>query len=341
MINKLLTGFLLLGFFTSSCRDKNPVFANFAGFAQGSTYSIVYDNKKNIDPGELRKRVEKILYDFDMSLSLYKDSSIISKINRNEDAVPDSFFTEVFRKSVIISEMTEGAFDITVGPLVNAWGFGPDAHKNFSELKRDSLLRLVGMSKVSLVNGRLVKSDPHICLDVNAIAQGFSVDVICRLFDNLGIKNYLIEIGGEVGAKGKKGANLWRIGIDKPVDNNMSPGQTLQAIIKISDKALATSGSYRKFYIENGIKYSHEIDPKTGYPAKNTLLSATIIADDCAMADGIATACMVLGKDKTIEFLNIHPEFMAYLVYSDDTGNFKTWTSEKLKNELSETENNQ
>jgi len=338
MINKLLTGFLLLGFFTSSCRDKNPVFANFTGFAQGSTYSIVYDNKKNIDPGELRKRVEKILYDFDMSLSLYKDSSIISKINRNEDAVPDSFFTEVFRKSVIISEMTEGAFDITVGPLVNAWGFGPDEHKNFSELKRDSLLRLVGMSKVSLVNGRLVKSDPHICLDVNAIAQGFSVDVICRLFDNLGIKNYLIEIGGEVGAKGKKGANLWRIGIDKPVDNNMSPGQTLQAIIKISDKALATSGSYRKFYIENGIKYSHEIDPKTGYPAKNTLLSATIIADDCTMADGIATACMVFGKDKTIEFLNIHPEFEAYLVYSDDSGNFKTWTSEKLKSELSEPE---
>ena len=338
MINKLLTGFLLLGFFTSSCRDKNPVFANFTGFAQGSTYSIVYDNKKNIDPGELRKRVEKILYDFDMSLSLYKDSSIISKINRNEDAVPDSFFTEVFRKSVIISEMTEWAFDITVGPLVNAWGFGPDEHKNFSELKRDSLLRLVGMSKVSLVNGRLVKSDPHICLDVNAIAQGFSVDVICRLFDNLGIKNYLIEIGGEVGAKGKKGANLWRIGIDKPVDNNMSPGQTLQAIIKISDKALATSGSYRKFYIENGIKYSHEIDPKTGYPAKNTLLSATIIADDCTMADGIATACMVFGKDKTIEFLNIHPEFEAYLVYSDDSGNFKTWTSEKLKSELSEPE---
>ena len=162
--------------------------------------------------------------------------------------------------------------------------------------------------------------------------------MICRLFDNLGIKNYLIEIGGEVGAKGKKGANLWRIGIDKPVDNNMSPGQTLQAIIKISDKALATSGSYRKFYIENGIKYSHEIDPKTGYPAKNTLLSATIIADDCAMADGIATACMVLGKDKTIEFLNIHPEFEAYLVYSDDSGNFKTWTSEKLKSELSEPE---
>ena len=276
-----------------------------------------------------------------MSLSVYKDSSIISKINRNEDAVPDSFFTEVFRKSVLISEMTDGAFDITVGPLVRAWGFGPDAHKSFTEAKRDSLLKLVGMSKVSLINGRLVKTDPHVCLDVNAIAQGFSVDVICRLFDNLGIKNYLVEIGGEVRAKGKKGGNLWRIGIDKPVDNNMTPGETLQAIIKISDKALATSGNYRKFYIEDGIKYSHEIDPKTGYPAKNTLLSVTIIADECAMADGIATACMVMGKEKTIQFLGIHPEFEAYLVYSDDSGNFKTWTSEKLKKDLSETENNQ
>jgi thiamine biosynthesis lipoprotein len=276
-----------------------------------------------------------------MSLSLYKDSSILSRINRNEDAVPDSLFTEVFRESARISEMTDGAFDVTVGPLVRAWGFGPDAHKSFTEAKRDSLLKLVGMNKVSIINGRLIKADPHISLDFNAIAQGFSVDVVCRLFDNLGIKNYLVEIGGEVRAKGKKNGNLWRIGIDKPVDNNMTPGQSLQAIIKISDKALSTSGNYRKFYIEDGVKYSHEIDPKTGYPAKNTLLSASIIADDCAMADGIATASMVFGKDKTIEFLENHPEFEAFLVYSDDNGNFQTWTSEKLKNDLSESKDNQ
>ena len=236
--------------------------------------------------------------------------------------------------------MTDGAFDITVGPLVKAWGFGPDAHKNFTESKRDSLLRLVGMNKVSLVNGRLVKSDPHISLDVNAIAQGFSVDVICRLFDNLGIKNYLVEIGGEVRAKGKKAGKLWRIGIDKPVDNNMTPGQSLQAILKMTDKAISTSGNYRKFYIEDGVKYSHEIDPKTGYPAKNTLLSVSIIASECAVADGIATACMVIGKDRTIEFLRVHPEFEAYLIYSDNTGNFKTWTSDRLKKNLSETESN-
>src|SRR5665811_706426 len=166
-----------------SCKESKPVFANFNGFAQGSTYSIVYDNRKNIDPQELRQKVEKILADFDMSLSLYKDSSILSKINRNEDVVADTFFTEVFRKSAIISQMTGGAFDVTVGPLVKAWGFGPDAHKNFTESKRDSLLKLVGMNKVSLENGKIVKTDPHIYLDVNAIAQGYSVDVICHFFD--------------------------------------------------------------------------------------------------------------------------------------------------------------
>ena len=340
MINKLLAGLLLLAFITPACKDKKNVFANFTGFAQGSTYSIIYENINNIDPGELSAKVEKILSDFDMSLSLYNDSSIISKINRNENAVPDSFFIEVFKKSVLISEMTEGAFDITVGPLVKAWGFGPDAHKNFTASKRDSLLKLVGMSKVSLVNGRVIKSDPGINLDFNAIAQGFSVDVICRFFDNLGINNYLVEIGGEVRAKGKKAGNLWRIGIDKPVDNNMSPGQNLQAILKISDRAISTSGNYRKFYIENGIKYSHHIDPKTGYTTKNNLLSASIIADECAMADGIATGCLVMGKEKAIEFLGRHPEFEAYFVYSDDNGNFKTWASEKLKRYLSESVKN-
>jgi thiamine biosynthesis lipoprotein len=334
MINKLSAGLLLLAFIASGCKDAKPVFANFTGFAQGSTYSIVYDNKENIDPGELKQKVDKILNDFDFSLSLYNDSSILSKINRNEKAVPDSFFTEVFRKSVIISEMTNGAFDVTVGPLVKAWGFGPDAHKSFTEAKRDSLLKLVGMTKVSLINGRLIKSDPHMSLDFNAIAQGYSVDVICRFFDSLGIKNYLVEIGGEVRAKGKKAGNLWRIGIDKPFDNNMTPGQTLQAIIKITDKAIATSGNYRKFYVEDGVKYSHHVDPRTGYTTKNTLLSISIVADECIMADGVATGCLVMGKEKAIKFLDEHHEFEAYMVYSDENGNFKTWTSEKLKSYL-------
>jgi FAD:protein FMN transferase len=339
MNNRLLSVLVVSGFLLSSCKEKKAVIENFTGFTQGSTYSIVYDNNKKISPADLRQKVEKILHDFDMSLSVYKDSSIISRINRNEDVLPDTFFTEVFNKSALISKMTDGAFDITVGPLVRAWGFGPDSHKNFTESKRDSLLKLIGMDKVSIVNGRLVKANPGIRLDVNAIAPGYSIDVICRFFDTLGIKNYLVEVGGEVRAKGTKAGAQWRIGIDKPEDNNMSPGESLQAIIRISDKALATSGNYRKFYIENGVKYSHEIDPKTGYPARNNLLSATIIADDCATADGIATACMVMGTQKSIDYISRNPQFSAYFVYSDSTGNYNTWMSTSLRDEVSETGN--
>jgi len=337
MKNLFISILLFLALYATGCKESKPLFSNFNGFTQGTTYSIVYENKKKIEPEELRKKVEKVLNDFDMSLSLYKDSSLISRINRNELVRVDAFFREAFEKSRLVFDMTSGAFDITVGPLVKAWGFGPDERKNFTESKRDSLMKLVGMDKVSLVNGELVKSDPAMYIDMNAIAQGYSVDVICNFLDGLGIKNYLIEIGGEVRAKGTKGGVEWRIGIDKPEDNNLSPGQNLQAIIRISDKALATSGNYRKFYVEDGIKYSHTIDPKTGYPAKNTLLSATIIADECAIADAVATACMVMGKDNAIEFINKNSQFKAYFVYSDESGNFRTWISENLKDHLSET----
>lgn len=319
----------------ASCGRK-PVLENFTGFTQGTTYSIVYDDNVNIAPQDLKMKVEGILHDFDMSMSVYVDSSIISKINRNEDAVPDSFFLDVYNKSVYISQMTDGAFDITVGPLVRAWGFGPDDHKDFTEQKRDSLLRLVGMDKIKLVDGRIVKTLPGVTLDVNAVAQGYSVDVISRYFKSLGLSDFLVEIGGEVMAVGSKGGAPWKIGIDRPEDNNMVPGQSLEAVIKVTDKAVSTSGNYRKFYVENGIKYSHEIDPKTGYPARNRLLSATIVADDCTMADGIATACMVMGKEKSIEFIKSHPELSAFFVFSDDEGNFKTWMSDDLKEILTE-----
>jgi FAD:protein FMN transferase len=340
-MNKPFAVLLLILFLLTPACKKEATYSGFNGFIQGSTYSIVYENKKAPEPGDLRQKVEVILDNFDKSLSLYNDSSILSRINRNEQAVPDSFFTEVFRKSVYISAMTDGAFDVTVGPLVKAWGFGPDAHKSFTEARRDSLMKIIGMNKVSLINGSVVKTNPGVSLDFNAIAQGFSVDIISRFLDSLGIKNYLVEIGGEVRAKGKKAGKDWRIGIDRPEDNNNTPGQNLEAIIRISDRSLATSGNYRKFYVENGIKYSHEIDPKTGYPAKNNLLSASIIAGDCATADGVATACMVMGKDRTIEFLNAHPEFEAYLIFADEDGNFKTWTSDKLRDYISGIEDNE
>ena len=339
MNNKIFTLLLIPLFITFACNEKKTEFAKFAGTAQGSTYSIVYENPGKIKPEELKLSVEKILHNFDLSLSLYNDSSIISKVNRNEDIAVDTFFTEVFKKSREISVMTDGAFDITVGPLVRAWGFGPDARKNFNITKLDSLLKLVGYEKITLRENLLIKSEKGIQLDVNAIAQGYSVDVLTRYFKGLGLKNFLIEIGGEVRATGNKAGEFWKIGIDRPVNNNMSPGTNLQAIIKIKDKALATSGNYRKFYEENGVKYSHEIDPKTGYPARNRLLSVTIITDECATADGLATACMVMGLEKSIELIMKNPNLEAFLVYSDDKGNFRTWITDNLRNNI--TENNE
>ena len=322
----------------SACKN-NPVYDSFNGFVQGTTYSIVFENNGKYNPQDLKSEVEKILHDFDMSLSLYVDSSVLSKVNRNEDVYLDHFFVEAFNRSAYITEMTDGAFDITVGPLVKAWGFGPDARKNFNEAKRDSLLRLVGMDKVKIENNKVKKADPGINLDFNAIAQGYSVDIISVWFDRKRIKSYLVEIGGEVRVKGDKQGVLWRIGIDRPIDDNNLPGNDLQAIISLKDRSLATSGNYRKFFIEDGIKYSHTIDPRTGYPARNQLLSATIIADECATADGIATACMVIGKEKAIEFLGFHPEFDAILVYSDDSGNYQTWSTGNLKRYISESGN--
>jgi len=325
---------VIILFSFSSC--KKAEFDSFNGFAQGTTYSIVFEKNKTITTDSLHKKVESILHDFDMSLSLYIDSSILSRINRNEDVTVDKYFEEVFRISAEISVLTGGAFDVTVGPLVRSWGFGPDDHKNFDVRRLDSLMRLIGMNKVSLENGKVRKSEPSINLDFNAIAQGYSVDVVAVYFESLGINNYLIEIGGEVRAGGTKNGNLWRIGIDRPEDNNVIPGQNLQAIIRISDRSLATSGNYRKFYVEDGIKYSHTIDPKTGYPAKNRLLSATILAADCGTADAVATSCMVMGHEKAIEFINDHPEFSAYFVISGIDSNYETWMSESLKEYLTE-----
>jgi thiamine biosynthesis lipoprotein len=297
---------------------------------------MIFENDGTLDPEQVKSGVGQILTGLDMSLSLYVDSSVIARVNRNEQVALDSFFVGVFEKSREISTLTGGAFDPTVGPLVRAWGFSPGARSSMTDAKLDSMIKLVGMEKVGIKNGELRKTDPRVFLDFNAIAQGYSVDVICRYFDKLSIKNYLVEIGGEVRVRGLKNGNPWRIGVDRPEDNNMLPGKNLEAVILLNDRALATSGNYRKFYIENGIRYSHTIDPATGKPARNQLLSATILAGDCATADAVATACMVMGKEKSIGFLESRPEFEGYLICSDTSGSFTTWVSKSLIDDILE-----
>ena len=196
----------------------------------------------------------------------------------------------------------------------------------------DSLLQYVGMDKIRIEDHHLLKSDPNVSIDVNALAQGYSVDLAARFFDEQGVRNYMVEIGGELRTKGHnpKGQD-WKIGIDRPEFGNMIPGAALQAIVRLKENSLATSGNYRKFYEENGVKYTHSIDPKTGYPAKQQLLSATIVTDECITADAYATACMVLGLEKAKAMLEKHPELQAYLIYNDDEGKYQVYYTKGFK----------
>jgi thiamine biosynthesis lipoprotein len=322
---------LMLFLFLNACQTKKSEYLKISGFAQGTSYNITYENSKGED---YSSEIDSILKAFDQSLSIYDSTSIISRINDNDPgAEADDWFVEVFKKSAEVNTVSGGAFDITVGPVVKAWGFsnGPIAKHDTAYI--DSLLQFVGMEKVKLEGRKVIKKYPGVKLDVNALAQGYSVDVVCDFFKSKGIRNYLVEIGGEVRGKGTNAKNnYWHIGIDKPIDGNMDPGQELEAIIEINNKALATSGNYRKFFVENGIKYSHTIDPKTGFPARNTLLSATVVCDDCITADAYATTFMVVGLEKSKELLKSLPGLEVYFIYSNKNGAFEIFYSDGMKN---------
>ena len=284
-----------------------------------------------LDIKALRQDIEQLFTQVDNSLSIYNDSSLISDINANRSDRTDTLFREVFRVAAEVSSESGGLFDITVGPLVKAWGFGPDAMKRFDPSMLDSLLALVGMSKIRLEGDRIIKADPGMFIDMNAIAQGYTVDLAVDLIVSRGIKECLVEVGGEVRTAGDKNGMGWKVGIDAPSDGNFTPGADIQATIRLDDRALATSGNYRKFYMENGVKYSHTIDPGTGYPVRHTLLSATIIAPTGALADAWATACMAGGKERAIAFIEKHDFLEGYLVYSDESGAMSSWASEGIR----------
>jgi thiamine biosynthesis lipoprotein len=313
-----------------SCTPQ-PEYAELNGLTQGTTYHIVVEKVPGLDIMALRQEIELLFTEIDNSLSIYNDSSVISAINENRSNLTDTLFREVFRASLQIYSESGGLFDITIGPLVKAWGFGPDAIKRFDESMLDSLLALVGMDKVGLEGDRIVKADPDMFLDVNAIAQGYTVDLVADLIVRSGITQCLVEVGGEVRTVGDKHGMGWKVGIDTPADGNYVPGADIQARIRLDNLALATSGNYRKFFVEDGIKYSHTIDPRTGYPVRHTLLSATLIAPTGAEADAWATACMVGGKDEAIAFIEKYDFLEGYLIYSDEDGIMKSWISEGLR----------
>lgn len=313
------------------------VYHTISGQTQGTTYHIKYQDSPR---RKMQPKIENLLAKFDMSLSAYKPESVISKINLNDGNVrADRFFKKVFHKAEEVYHVSDGAFDITIGPIVNAWGFGPGKKADVDSVLIDSLMQFVGMDKVQLKGNTISKEFPEIQLDVNAIAQGYSADVVAEFLKRKGINNYMVEIGGEVVAKGfNPDTVLWKIGIDKPIDNNLVPGQNLQAIVQLKDKALATSGNYRKFYEKDGAKYAHSINPKTGYPIMSKLLSVTVMANDCMTADAYATAFMVMGLEKSVLFLSEQDYLDALLIYSDDHGNYKVFTTPGMKDCILEME---
>ena len=322
MKNLLL--FVVISMSVLSCTTKK--YHVLEGYVQGTTFRVVYESSKKFDV-----KIYELLEEFDMSLSTYQDSSTISLINSNDPNVAvDKIFRTFFEKSKFANDKTNGYFDITVGPLVKAWGFGVVKEFDRDSSAIDSMKDFVGMDKIKIENNKLIKGDPRIYMDGNAIAQGQSVDYIVEFFNEQALENFLVEIGGEVRAKGVNSeGNVWRIGIDKPVEGNEE--RELQAIVKLTNKSLATSGNYRKFYEFNGVKYSHSISPQTGYPVRDKILSTTIVADECSLADAYATACMVMGFDKAKEFVEKTPEIEAYFIYSGNDGNFEIFQTEGFK----------
>ncbi len=315
----------------TACNSNNVDYTSISGLAQGTTFKITYQSKSFHN---YSKEIDSLLHIVDYAMSIYDSNSLISRINRNDSNVfLNIHLLKTIRRSLEINKLSDGAFDITVGPLVNAYGFGTAKHSDSDLVNVDSLLQYVGYDKIKIIGNKLFKANPNVIIDVNGIAQGYTTDLIAEFFNKEGIENYLVEVGGEIRTQGVNSKGVaWKVGVDKPIEGNV-PGQDLQTIISLSGKSLATSGNYRKFYVKDGVKYTHTIDPKTGKPAHQNLLSVTIIANDCATADAFATACMVRGLEKSREMVRKN-KLDAYFIYSDSAGKYCIEINPGLKDKI-------
>lgn len=317
----------------SACQQQTQLKkVHFVGAAQGTYYAITYFDVSSRD---FQPEIDSILRAFDQSVSIYQPNSIVSKINRNENAELDDWFIDNFNLSQKIAQETEGSLDITIAPIANVWGFGtftkPDS---VNHALIDSLKQYVDYQKVRIINRQLIKENEHIQLNYNAVAQGFAVDVLSDFLKSKGVDIHLIDLGGEIYACGHKpNGDQWKIGIEIPEDG--AEERFYNKIVSIENEAVATSGNYRKFYALDGVKYAHSLNPRTGYPVKHSLLSTTVIAPKSGEADAYATAFMVMGVDKTLEFTKQHPEINVYLMF-DEGGEIKTAMSEGFSKYLSD-----
>lgn len=327
--------FLIVGSIYIIRQQNTMPYQHNTGQIFGTTYHITYQSDKDLHR-EILQRLQLV----DQTFSTFNDESIISKINRNEPVKLNQMFIEVFDLAKTVSKDTHGAFDITVAPLVNVWGFGFKSVTPPTKAVIDSLRHLTGYEKVKLIGSKVRKQDPRIMLDCSAIAKGYGSDVVAQYLRSRDVENFMIEIGGEIVVQGNSDKRLpWKIGVTKPTDDSTQVNNELQTVLNVSNTAMATSGNYRRFYYKNGKKYAHTIDPKTGYPVQHNILSATVLANTCAKADAYATSFMVLGLEKTQQVLQHHPDLMVYLIYADGQGKNKVWYSPSLKKAIQCAEN--
>lgn len=306
-------------------QQRNTPYQHDTGIIFGTIYNITYQSDRN-----LKTEIEQELHKVDNSLSTFNKNSVISAVNQNRETSLDEMFVQVFNMAQQVSADTDGDFDITVAPLVNAWGFGFKNNVRPAPHAIDSIMQIVGYKKVSLQDGVVVKSDPRIMLDCSAIAKGYGADVVARCLRDRGIKNFMVEIGGEIVVSGVSEKRIpWAIGVQKPVEDSLAQNTELQTVINITDAAMATSGNYRNFYYRNGRRYAHTINPHTGRPVQHSILSATVVCKDCARADAYATAFMVMGLEKAKKILAKNKDLKAYIIY-DDNGKYAVWQSDNL-----------
>ena len=297
------------------------------GFAQGSYYAITYydEQGRNFQQG-----IDSIFHAVDLSVNLWVDSSVICKVNRNEEVELDQIFIDNFNIAQQAAELSGGYFDPTISPLVAAWGFCAKT-SNLSSLTShliDSLKTLVDYRKVRIEDGKLIKDDPAMQLDFNAVAQGYTSDRIAAYLDSKGVKHYLVDTGGEIMAKGgKPDGKPWVVGIEKPAEN-MDDERVVQTRVPLFDKGLVTSGSTRKYVERDGKRYSHCIDPTTGYPVEHQVLSVTVLAENAVWADALASICMVMGMEKSLELIKTMEGVEAYYIFVNDKGELETFATE-------------
>ncbi|WP_279194646.1 FAD:protein FMN transferase [Parabacteroides goldsteinii] len=310
----LAAGLWILMF--TACTKQKQYFEE-SGSVFHTIYHIKYEGSEI-----LTEKIDAEFQKFNLSLNPFNPNSIISKVNRNEAVEADDWFIEVFNKAKEVSDHSEGIFDITCAPLVNLWGFGFSKMDSVTPQMIDSIKQFVGYQKVRLDGRKVVKDDSRILLNCSAIAKGYASDIIARLLKREGIENYMVEIGGEVTMKGvNQNGKCWRIGINKPEDDSTGIKNDIEEVVQLCKKGgVATSGNYRNYYVKDGKKYAHTIDPRTGYPSEQSILSATIVAEDCITADAYATAFMAMGLEKAREAAKNIPGIEYYVIYSDENG---------------------